>query len=178
MKKLIAPLILFVAALVGAAGGFALRLNGAASAPEGGAGTDEPSGAPPHASEDGEKDDGRKKSGAAHGKEASASTFMKFSRQFVTPVVAAGKPASMIILDVNLEVEAALGGTIYAEEPRLRDAMLRVLLKQASDGALERLFSDTSVLEATRAQMLVEARAIAGDGVLSVLIMDVGYQDL
>jgi hypothetical protein len=38
------------------------------------------------------------------------------------------------------------------------------------------MFADPDVLETTRAMILEEMRAIAGEGVKSVLIMDVGYQ--
>ncbi|NWG93601.1 MAG: hypothetical protein HXY21_14015 [Parvularculaceae bacterium] len=175
---MITPFVMLVAALAGAGGGFALRVGIGAPAAHGADAAEEKAHAGRTAASRGEKDDSHEKPSAAHGEEKAASTFMKFSRQFVTPIVVAGKPTSMMILDVNIEVDPALSGSIYAQEPRLRDAMLRVLLKQASDGSLEKMLADPSVLEDTRAQMLVEARAIAGDGVLSVLIMDVGYQDL
>jgi hypothetical protein len=110
-----------------------------------------------------------------HGKAAPAN-FMKFSRQFVVPIMEQGEPKAMMILDVMIELDDGVGEGVYAEEPRLRDAVLRALLKQSSTGGFGRLFEEPGVLETTRAAILEETRAIIGDGAKSILIMDVGYQ--
>lgn len=157
MKKLIPVVLVIIALLAGAGGGYFLRASALAAASNEGA-------APGEAEK------------AAHGDEKAAAVYMKFSRQFVAPIVVAGRPSAMMILDVNIEIDPSLGDTIYAEEPRLRDAVLKVLLRQGSTGALASIFADPNVLEDTRAKVLAEARAIVGDGAKAVLIMDVGYQ--
>lgn len=165
MKKLLPLLLAVIAIVAGAAGGFFLRASGAPVAP-------------------GEKETPREKKGAhgakseVHDKKSDAAVYMKFSRQFVTPIVADGRPTAMMILDVNIEIDPALADTIYAEEPRLRDGVLKALLRQSGAGRLGSIFADPAVLEETRREILEEMRAIVGDGARSVLIMDVGYQKL
>lgn len=174
MKKLLPILLAVIAIVVGAAGGFFLR---ASSAPAAAGGEGEAAHAEKSAAH-GAKDDAHGKKDDAHGKKDAAAVYMKFSRQFVTPIVAEGRPTAMMILDVNIEIDPALADTIYAEEPRLRDGVLKALLRQSGAGRLGSIFADPAVLEETRGEILDEMRAIVGDGAKSVLIMDVGYQKL
>ncbi len=193
MKKLLPILIVIVALVAGAGGGFFLRLSAPAKASDADAAAAEGETAAHAASkgeeakadagdkkEKAEKDShGKKEKKGGHGEEKSGgAVYMKFSRQFVAPIVISGKPQAMMILDVNIEIDPDVGDSIYAEEPKLRDAVLKVLLRQGATGALGSIFADPAVLEETRAQILEEARAIIGDGARSILIMDVGYQKL
>ena len=193
MKKLSPLLLIPVAALLGAGGGMALRLSGAGASSEGHAGDADESGGPqsetnraPSPKKENPKSvtEGHgsakehSKSGSGHEKTAEPSTYMKFSRQFVAPIVKTGRPMAMMILDVNLELDSSAADSVYAEEPKLRDAVLKVLLKQASEGKLEAMFHQPEMLEETRSKILEATRAIIGDSVNSVLIMDVGYQEL
>lgn len=193
MKKLSPLLFVPVAALLGAGGGFALRMSEAGSQSEihvSDAAENEPTHSEAASAVSGKKAKPKPNAGA-HGsnnehseagssqeKAADSSTYMKFSRQFVAPIVKAGRPVAMMILDVNLELEPSIADSVYAEEPKLRDAVLKVLLKQASEDRLQAMFQNPDILEETRAKILDETRAIMGDGVKSVLIMDVGYQEL
>lgn len=193
LKKINPILLVPVAVFLGAGGGFALRMSGAGSPPEDHASdaaedaqseTGEESGTSgeekkpkPDAKEHGSDKD-HSKSGSGHEKTVETSTYMKFSRQFVAPIVTAGRPQAMMILDVNLELDPSMADSAYAEEPKLRDAILKILLRQASEGKLQAMFHQPELLEETRAKILDETRAIIGDGVKSVLIMDVGYQEL
>lgn len=102
--------------------------------------------------------------------------YMKFSRQFVAPVINNGAPIGMMILDVNIEIDPSIGQSAYAEEPRLRDAVMAVLLRQGAKGRLRDIFSDPAVLDETKAEILAASRPILGNGARSVLIMDIGYQ--
>lgn len=172
IKKIIPFLLILVALVAGAGGGLALRL----SAPDAAGASPEAAEGRSHAKE---KPHAKADSKSGHGEaKPEAAAYMKFSRQFVAPIVIGGEPEAMMILDVNIEIDPGLGDSIYAEEPKLRDAVLRVLLRQGSDGSLGSIFADPAVLEETRAQILEEARAIIGEGARSVLIMDVGYQKL
>ncbi len=105
-----------------------------------------------------------------------SSNYFKFSRQFVAPVVIDGLPKAMIILDVVIELAPGAETTLYDDEPKLRDAVLRALLTQSSNGALAAMLQQPALLETTRAAILENIRAVAGDDALSVLLMDVGYQ--
>ena len=172
MKKLLPILLAVIAIVVGAAGGFFLRASSAPAAPEAGHEPKKDGHETPKAK------DAHGAKGEAHDKKGDAAVYMKFSRQFVTPIVAEGRPTAMMILDVNIEIDPSLADTIYAEEPRLRDGVLKALLRQSGAGRLGSIFADPAVLEETRREILEELRAIVGDGAKSVLIMDVGYQRL
>jgi len=191
MKKIVRLLIVPVAALLGAGGGYALRMNAVGAVPGAhsgeaetreAAGSGAVEGVAPKAEQSREKPhetkENGKNAGSGHQKPGEPSTYMKFSRQFVAPIVKSGRPAAMMILDINLELDPAAADSIYPEEPKLRDAILKVLLEQASEGKLDGVFRDRALLEETRAKLLDSVRAVVGDDVISVLIMDLGYQEL
>lgn len=199
MKLPLLPVALAAAILLGAAAGAGLRLMAPKKAPvhdeaevdghssekaakEQHAGADaagkkaenatKANKADKHDKHEKKKDESKKD---AHGK-SEAANFLKFSRQFVVPIMEDGKPKAMMILDVMVELDENVGEGVYAEEPRLRDAVLRALLKQSGAGGFGDLFEQPEVLEATRAAILEETRTVIGDGAKSILIMDVGYQ--
>lgn len=168
MKKIL-PLLFVIISLVGgvvAGGGARIALGG-------GAGIEEPS---EIAHGDGEEKTKAAKSGHGAGKAKAA--FLKFSRQFVTPVIASGVPVGAMILDVNIEIDPAIEQSAYSEEPRLRDAVMGILLRQSAKGRLRELFADPAILDETKAEILKASQAILGDGAYSVLIMDIGYQPM
>ncbi|MCA8887609.1 MAG: flagellar basal body-associated FliL family protein [Parvularculaceae bacterium] len=113
--------------------------------------------------------------GGGHGA-APATAFIEFSRQFIAPAIENGRPVGLMILDINLEVENAVSSLAYSQEPKLRDAVLRTLLRLGSEDSLADLMTNTEKLERVRAAILDECQEVLGDGVLAVLIMDVGYQ--
>ncbi len=117
----------------------------------------------------------QKAKGGGHGA-AAAPAFIEFSRQFIAPAIENGRPVGLMILDINLEVKNSVSTLAYSQEPKLRDAVLRTLLRFGSEESLADLMTNTEQLERVRAAILEECREILGDGVISVLIMDVGYQ--
>jgi len=167
MKKIL-PILVIVGALIGG-----IALGGAAHIATGG-GTKK-SGPATHEDSEHPKETGHgKKSG--HGEDTAKSAYLKFGRQFVAPVIKNGVPIGMMILDVNIELDPAIGQSAYSEEPRLRDAVMEVLLRQGAKGRLNDLFVDPAVLDETKEEILTASRKILGDGARSVLIMDIGYQ--
>ena len=99
---------------------------------------------------------------------------MKFSRQFVVPVVREGTPRSMVILDINIEIDNSLDESVYTLEPRLRDALLSRLLILASAGTLPQMLEDDEKMEAMKAALLETSRSIIGSAAVNVLILDIG----
>lgn len=166
MKKLLPILGVVFALAFGAAAGAGIRLATAGAPEERGA----------DASRAESADKPTKKSGEGHGDASSKSAYMKFSRQFVAPVIKGGVPIGTIILDVSIEIDPSMSQSAYAEEPRLRDAVMDVLLRQGASGRLSELFANPVVLDETKAEVLVAARKTLGEGARSVLIMDIGYQ--
>lgn len=184
--KLSPVIMIAAAALAGAGGGVGLRAFTAGGAkPDAAdpAAAEEPAAAEPekkeHASgekKDKEKKKAGKKADDKHGAKAGEAVYFKFSRQFVAPIVAGGEPKAMIILDVMIELAPDADEAIYADEPKLRDAVLKALLKQAANGDLPEMLTDPDQLETTRSAVLANVREIIGEDARSVLLMDVGYQ--
>ncbi|MEZ5897841.1 MAG: flagellar basal body-associated FliL family protein [Parvularculaceae bacterium] len=167
--------VLAGAALIGAAAGIGARLmlSPPALAAQGEEG-DEPATADAHETK--AQDGGHRASKGGGHSSAPATAFIEFSRQFIAPAIENGRPVGLMILDITLEVENSVSSLAYSQEPKLRDAVLRTLLRLGSEDSLADLMTDTEKLERVRAAILDECQKVLGDGVLSVLIMDVGYQ--
>ena len=170
LQKLLPIIIIAVAGVAGGGGGFFAKsmMSGKASAES----ADDAHG---EASDDGHGKKKGKKGG--HGEESASSTYMKFGRQFVVPVVHKGRPKSMVILDINIEVDGSYDESIYALEPRLRDAFLSKLLELSSQNMLPQMLEDADKLDYTKEELLETSREIMGDAALNVLILDLGIQN-
>jgi hypothetical protein len=195
--KLPPVIIVAVAALAGVGGGAGLRAytgpgeKPEASAAPGGESAEEHAGesaekiadATPkkeaHATadkHDKEKKKPKKKADDKHGEKPGNAAYFKFSRQFVAPIVKDGEPKAMMILDVMIELSPEADEAIYADEPKLRDAVLKALLAQSASGALPEMLTDPALLETTRSAVLANVREVIGEDARAVLLMDVGYQ--
>ncbi|MFC2952227.1 flagellar basal body-associated FliL family protein [Marinicaulis aureus] len=169
LQKLLPVIVIVIAGLVGGGGGFFAK-----SMMSGGGGDKE---AAHEEDADGHGKE-KKKKGGGHGEEDTGSTsYMKFSRQFVVPVVRRGKPKSMVILDINIEVDNSQGESVYSLEPRLRDAILTRLLALAGEDMLPQMLEDVDKMELMKAALLETSREIMGDAALNILILDLGIQN-
>ena len=182
MQKLLPIIVILIAGVAGGGGGYFFKLQASQGGGEDHAEAGEHAEENDHGekSDDGhgDKKDKKKKKKGGHGEaDASSTVYMKFGRQFVVPVVQNGKPKSMMIMDINIEVNSELGETVYAYEPRLRDAILSHLIMKAGEGDLPRMLEDTAVMEETKAEILAISKTIIGDGALQVLIQDIGMQN-
>lgn len=119
-----------------------------------------------------------KKDGHGSGEEDAAYGFLKFSRQFIVPVVQADHVQSLVILDINLEVDPSATERAYSQEPKVRDALLRALFTLSNEGAFSGGFVDEENMEKVRTSLLTAAHGIIGDDVTEVLILNVARQDL
>jgi hypothetical protein len=184
MQKFLPIIVLLIAAIAGGGGGFfakTLAVKPASADAEDGADSDGEAAADGHGAAvadavHGEDKKKKKKGGHGEEKNASATTFMKFGRQFVVPVVREGRPKSMVILDINIEIDTSLEESIYTLEPRLRDALLTRLLILAGAGTLPQMLEDDAKMEATKAALLETSRSIIGDAAKNILILDIGIQ--
>ena len=104
--------------------------------------------------------------------------FLKFSRQFIVPIVTAGNVDTLLIIDINLEVKPAATESAYSQEPKLRDALLTALLRLSNEGAFDEKMLEDENIEDVREQLLYSAREIIGDDVLEVLILSMARQEL
>jgi len=168
LQKLLPVIVIVIAGLVGGGGGFFAKSMMSGGGDKEAAHEEDADG---HGKE-------KKKKGGGHGEEDTGSTsYMKFSRQFVVPVVRRGKPKSMVILDINIEVDNSQGESVYSLEPRLRDAILTRLLALAGEDMLPQMLEDVDKMELMKAALLETSREIMGDAALNILILDLGIQN-
>jgi len=169
MKKILPLIIILVAGLLGGGGGYFFKTSSA----------------PSDSKESVEKEHGgsekkkKKKKGKGHDSpegESEAVSYMKFSRQFVVPVVRNGTPQVMMIFSITIAVEPSLSENAYLYEPRLRDAILATLLQLGSRGELTVITESTEMMASAKSALLDTAKSIIGDGAREVLILDIGVQ--
>lgn len=173
LQKLLPIIVIAAAGIAGGGGGFVAKSMLSGKAPKGDAAA--------HGETEnghGKKKEAKGGHGGGHGEEtATGSSYMKFGRQFVVPVVHNGRPKSMVILDINIVVDGAYGEGMYALEPRLRDAFLSRLLQLSGEGMLPQMLEDIEKLQYTKSALLDESRKIMGEAALDVLILDLGIQN-
>lgn len=116
-----------------------------------------------------------------HGSEAAGEDekpeFVKLTNQFIVPLLQEGRVVSLVILSLNLQVEAGKSEEVYALEPKLRDAFLQVLFDHANAGGFRGSFTDGSNLLYLRRALLERAQGLVGPVVTDVLISDIARQD-
>ncbi len=119
------------------------------------------------------------KHGGGYGDAAGDATgFMRFSRQFVVPVITRDDVAALVILDINLELDPSATENAYSREPKVRDALLKTLLQLSNEGAFGDALLEQENLDEIRARLLASAKTILGDDLVSVLILNVARQDI
>lgn len=117
--------------------------------------------------------------GGGHGDEPTGLTYVKLSRQFVVPVVDDGKVAALVVMSLSLEVDAGLTETVFIVEPKLRDALLRVMFTHANSGGFDGQFTGGEPMRDLRGSLTEAAQDVLGHAnVSSVLVTDILRQDV
>ena len=104
--------------------------------------------------------------------------FVKLSKQFVVPVVKDGKVSSMVVMSLSIETMPALRDIVLQREPKLRDALLRVMFLHANSGGFDGQFTGSEAMRDLRGSLLEVAREVIGADVYSVLVTDILRQDV
>ena len=104
-------------------------------------------------------------------------SYLKFKRQFVVPVVDAGKVESLVILNLNLELNSDAPEDIYNYEPKFRDAFMKVLMRLSSSGRFGFDITSPENYEMVRESLLEASHNVLEYGVEDVLILDLSRQD-
>ncbi len=125
---------------------------------------------------------------AEHGAEAggehaadgapATSEFVKLNNQFIVPVLRDGKINSLVVLSLSVETPAGQSEFIYTQEPRLRDAFLQVLFDYANSGGFDGEFTNGNNMNTLRDELLMSGKKLLGDDIISLLITDIGRQDM
>jgi len=135
-----------------------------------------------HSSEDEHSDEGGggdDHAGDDHGSdESSGSTeFVRLNNQFVVPIVHQGSVRSLIVMALTVEVENGNNSLVFQQEPRLRDAFLRVMFAHANAGGFDGNFTEAVAMRPLRDALGEAARIVLGDILHDVLIVDITRQD-
>ena len=104
--------------------------------------------------------------------------FVKFSNQFVVPVMGDDNVQAMVVLTLSIEVSEGAKEAIYNREPKLRDAFLRVLFDHANAGGFNGNFLNSAGLDTLRSALRETAFTTAGPIVRDVLIVDLVKQQV
>lgn len=116
--------------------------------------------------------------GESGGGEATNPTeFVKLNNQFVVPVIRSEEVASLVILSLTLEVKTGGSEAVFAAEPKLRDSFLQVLFDYANANGFDGAFTQSSRMAQLRKALTEPAKAILGDMVKDVLIVDIVRRD-
>ncbi|MEQ8936413.1 MAG: flagellar basal body-associated FliL family protein [Amphiplicatus sp.] len=116
--------------------------------------------------------------GASDSDSAGDTGFMKFSRQFVVPVITSSGVRSLVVMDINIEVPPGMEESIYTREPKLRDSILAAMLNLSNRGAFNQNLLDGRNLDSIRADLLSAARSVIGEDAQNVLILNITRQDV
>ena len=130
--------------------------------------------------------DNKKKDSGGHGKSSSHGgdtaigdvTYYKFTREFVVPMIENDRVQSLVILNLNLEVDSAISQKLFSKEPVLRDNIMTTLIQLSSGGRTLYSITDVHNYETVRSEILTNLRNEVPEGIHNVLILDMARQDL
>ena len=178
MKKILTPILLIVGIFAGSAGANFLKAPAAEKASE-----EKHDGDSEKAGKDGSKEKSDKKSskkdsskGGGYGE--SETSYFKFSREFVIPLMRDNQVESLVILNLNLEIDSSESGSLFSKEPKLRDNIMSSLIELSNDGSTLDNFSQVESYETIRSVVLENLKRDLGAGILNVLILDMAKQQV
>lgn len=173
MMKMIVPFVLVL--LASAAGGFGASLLKGDSAPVTSEAALETESADPAR---GKAKKGDKTGSDAYGLETK-STYFKFSREFIIPIMRDAELTSLIILNISLEADANAGGSLFTQEPKIRDRIMTTLISISNDGVTLQSLTKVENYETVRELVLKDLQyTFPTEKISNVLILDVGKQQL
>lgn len=189
IKKILPFILQAVFVLAGVAGGIQLKSMLAAPAEAHATDADdeeegEHAAKPDDSAHGDDKKDKKKKKekSGGHGAEESdpskSSGFIKFSRQFVVPVIHDTGVHFLLVLDIGIQVPPSGAEGLYTFEPKLRDAVLTELLKLSSEGAFDDEFFEHKRIDALKTRLLDAARTIIGADAEQILVLGIARQEV
>lgn len=104
--------------------------------------------------------------------------YFRIQQQFIVPIIHDGKMKSVVVTSLAIESTEAVRSAIIKREPKLRDALLGALFDHATIGGFEGNFVETGPMGLLKSSLLQVAREIVGPEVASVLILEIGKQDM
>lgn len=110
--------------------------------------------------------------------DSSAHEFVKLNNQFVVPIIKNDRVSSMVLVSLSLEVKSGYKETVYAQEPKLRDALLQTMFDHANIGGFDGAFTQSGNLDLLKKSLFETARITLGDSLAEVLIIDIARQKI
>ena len=104
--------------------------------------------------------------------------YVRLQNQFVIPVVRDELVRSLVVMSLSLETRPGVVDSIYSKEPKLRDALLRVLFDHAHMGGFDGAFTESGRLSALRVALLEAAQSVNGRDISDILITDIVRQEM
>ncbi|GHE01794.1 hypothetical protein U879_15935 [Defluviimonas sp. 20V17] len=127
---------------------------------------------------DGKGEAAKADDGQGEGTEDSGShDFVKLNNQFIVPVLEHGRVSSLVIMSLSLEVSVGGRDRVFALEPKLRDALLRVMFDHANSGGFDGNFTSGNNMLVLRDALKEAAFKTLGPILKNVLIIDMLRQD-
>lgn len=181
MMKLVAPAL--IAGVFGAAGGAAaVYMKTGSSAPaESAAPSEDGHGEKPKKEKAGhgeKKGHGKAKGGHGSADSAGAPAYYKFSREFVVPIIDNERVKSLVILNLNLQVDSAASQDLFSQEPVLRDNIMTTLIGLSGDDTIFNSLNNVEHYETIRSMILSNLQDSVSEDIQNVLILDMARQDL
>lgn len=124
-----------------------------------------------------DKSAGKDSHGAAKAP-AGGTAYYKFTREFVVPMIDNGRVESLVILNINLEVDAAQSQALFSMEPAIRDNIMTTLVGLSNDGRTFESITDIENYETIRTMVLMNLKKMSVTGINNVLILDMARQDI
>ena len=84
----------------------------------------------------------------------------------------------MVLVSLSLEVKSGYKETVYAQEPKLRDALLQTMFDHANIGGFDGAFTQSGNLDLLKKSLFETARITLGDSLAEVLIIDIARQKI
>lgn len=103
--------------------------------------------------------------------ELAPSAVYQLEGQFLVPLVEDGRVASLVIVELALQVDETAQGTIAAKEPLLRDRLLQILFDHANIGGFEGLFTSNNNMTLLRRALLEGAGQVLEGGVVQEVLI-------
>ncbi|MEM9708768.1 MAG: flagellar basal body-associated FliL family protein [Pseudomonadota bacterium] len=174
MGKILPLLLLLVGIGAGVGAGLSVAPDGSECAPHAAA----PAGQEGEAAEDCEHPPEEEAKPEAEEEAVEDVDFVRMNDQFVVPVLVDGSVRSLVVMSITLEADLGSSAGIFAIEPKLRDAFLRVLFDHANSGGFSGAYTEAGRMDRLRRALLEIARKVAGEQVRDILILDMLRQEV
>lgn len=103
--------------------------------------------------------------------------YVKLERQFIVPVIDEGQISSLVVMSLAVEVTDGMSDLVFEEEPKLRDAFLKVFFAHSQSGGFAGDFTRESRMADLRGRLYEAARSVLGSAAKGVLLTNVMRQD-